>query len=761
MRSSATFVACILAALLSPSRAESQDFEIVPATTVGDARSPADLNGAIQTHFVATPVGSTSVQYCLGVCFDTPGGTSCDGSGTIESITQPQMPFHSQTVRKIGVGESCLEGTAVSFPVVLSSGESLSTNVQFSPTTTDSAVGGLSYNALGGGGLEYLLTGGSLRVVDASFSHPRFPDEVPVSIANGGASFAGNPVAISVTVENTSQLDPPPYTIEFAVNGEHLPGVFVDPNDPTPGDPFLQWKFIWYTHFGFAWNSGLPASAHDVEVLVRSFNGITFDSDTSSIGIHPRPVILVHGFFSDADTWSDLLDLFTSTHPQWQAFAVDSLDTDPWDSASYGTNAASLGQYIDAVRTSTNAWVVDVVAHSMGGLITRQYVHSIMKNNPFDSWPTVGRLLMLGTPNRGSYCARAEVRSSALLSQKNLDRFNTRVTKRKGTYFVAFAGDIGYLSCLFEEPIVQPADGWVEVSSAIHGMSETRQGAVEHTEMTSGGVLVEDFILDYLTERPVAPEDPWERSVVELGSPVQGGSDPPLTAVESQLAIESGQTLELEAFIPQVESASFGLIGEVEKLQISLLEPSGESAGSVVVVDSAVGVAFHVQDPIPGIWSAEVTNVSQDEVQVGWLAYVHGSSRDLTVESTALSPAFYLLEATLSEAANPVIGAEVTGNLSAAGRPDSTVALADSGTGGDALPDDGVYSVILGPLSASDLATPYSIVVRAQDGNGVLYKGHIIVVTDHLFSDGFETGDTEAWTTTVGSNYHGGGLGLR
>ena len=47
---------------------------------------------------------------------------------------------------------------------------------------------------------------------------------------------------------------------------------------------------------------------------------------------------------------------------------------------------------------------MDLVVHSMGGLISRQYLHSIAPSDP-DKRPVVDHLVMLGTPNMGSQCA--------------------------------------------------------------------------------------------------------------------------------------------------------------------------------------------------------------------------------------------------------------------------------------------------------------------------------------------------------------------
>ncbi len=46
-----------------------------------------------------------------------------------------------------------------------------------------------------------------------------------------------------------------------------------------------------------------------------------------------------------------------------------------------------------------------IVAHSMGGLISRHYIHQFMPPNYQDGRPQIAHLVMLGTPNMGSPCA--------------------------------------------------------------------------------------------------------------------------------------------------------------------------------------------------------------------------------------------------------------------------------------------------------------------------------------------------------------------
>ncbi|WP_433659137.1 esterase/lipase family protein [Nocardia sp. CA-128927] len=96
---------------------------------------------------------------------------------------------------------------------------------------------------------------------------------------------------------------------------------------------------------------------------------------------HPRPVVLVHGTWGNQNDWNVLA-------PQLKAegYCVFSLNYGR-DTASvlgalsgmYGvgdihTSAAELAAFVDRVRAATHSTKVDLVGHSQGALMSRQYL---------------------------------------------------------------------------------------------------------------------------------------------------------------------------------------------------------------------------------------------------------------------------------------------------------------------------------------------------------------------------------------------------
>ncbi|MEL7005032.1 MAG: alpha/beta fold hydrolase, partial [Bacteroidota bacterium] len=191
-------------------------------------------------------------------------------------------------------------------------------------------------------------------------------------------------------------------------------------------------EFSWDTT-GFAWETGnQPASDRDIQIIVRDANSPEntkpLATSQESVEIIPQPVVLAHGLWSNAEAWDSYIasdGFLAEVHPQWQGFAVDTMNTgssifdlvNPFANTpnSINENSEELNKFIDQVRLNTNAENVDIVAHSMGGLISRKYIQDLMPLVDNDE-PVVDELIMLGTPNNGS--PLADVLFSGILLSK-------------------------------------------------------------------------------------------------------------------------------------------------------------------------------------------------------------------------------------------------------------------------------------------------------------------------------------------------------
>lgn len=113
-----------------------------------------------------------------------------------------------------------------------------------------------------------------------------------------------------------------------------------------------------------------------------------------------RPVILVHGFWSNPEMWNTMKSYLESEG----FYVVNSSYAEPYSyiaGFSLSTNgdikgySKELSDEIETIRKETGAKKVDLVCHSMGGLVSRWYSTHGYKND-------VAKLIMIGTPNHGS-----------------------------------------------------------------------------------------------------------------------------------------------------------------------------------------------------------------------------------------------------------------------------------------------------------------------------------------------------------------------
>jgi len=158
---------------------------------------------------------------------------------------------------------------------------------------------------------------------------------------------------------------------------------------------------------------------------------------------------------------------------------------------------ADLGAFLNTIKYDSGAQVpqIDLVAHSMGGLIARAYLAGIQPNQTFlPPAPTlVRKLVLIATPNFGSFVAGNYVNSIGVGSQSaelvpgsaflwNLATWNQRGDDLRGVSAIAVVGNAGsYVSNLSSSYVNNNAsDGLVSLTSASMGfvylsqLSDTR-----------------------------------------------------------------------------------------------------------------------------------------------------------------------------------------------------------------------------------------------------------------------------------------------
>jgi pimeloyl-ACP methyl ester carboxylesterase len=139
----------------------------------------------------------------------------------------------------------------------------------------------------------------------------------------------------------------------------------------------------------WSWSGAARSAAGELVALahmVSSFPLRTFAADTLTlVDAHPVPVVLVHGILGDRTNFAALRrHLANEGIRRFSCFAYrPRLD--------YQRIARDLGAHVDRVLRETGATQVDVVGHSLGGLVARYFMQT-------GGAGCVRRLVTLGTP---------------------------------------------------------------------------------------------------------------------------------------------------------------------------------------------------------------------------------------------------------------------------------------------------------------------------------------------------------------------------
>ncbi|MEV0245551.1 alpha/beta fold hydrolase [Nocardia sp. NPDC050712] len=121
---------------------------------------------------------------------------------------------------------------------------------------------------------------------------------------------------------------------------------------------------------------------------------------------HPEPVVLVHGTWGNQSVWAGLAPqlkaagacVFSLNYGQ-KRFSLRGSEPGVYGTADIRSSAKELAEFVDRVRTATGAARVDIVAHSQGGPLARQYLRFEGGTQPA---PRVRRLVTIAATNHGT-----------------------------------------------------------------------------------------------------------------------------------------------------------------------------------------------------------------------------------------------------------------------------------------------------------------------------------------------------------------------
>ena len=139
----------------------------------------------------------------------------------------------------------------------------------------------------------------------------------------------------------------------------------------------------------------------EVRILLKDYSAdadMYFAYGWIVIRVHRPPVLMVHGLWSDASPFQDMVNDFESN--KYYPYMVARVDYNGTAGHDFATNSGFVPAGLDAVHQGCResglaAGKTNLVSHSMGGMLCRQYLQTNFRNDVY-------RLITLNTPHVGS-----------------------------------------------------------------------------------------------------------------------------------------------------------------------------------------------------------------------------------------------------------------------------------------------------------------------------------------------------------------------
>lgn len=422
----------------------------------------------------------------------------------------------------------------------------------------------------------------------------------------------GDSIRLQITL---SQVVETQETIQFTIGDASLPvGSCVIPssNDSCTTDLFAT--------LGWYWDSN--GQAQNIRTVRANNERGQASGESSPVTVRPRPVVLVHGFISNWQAWKSYLEPggFLASIGL-TGFAVGDGQVDgvmntgvitnpPGRTNSIAQNAETLGDYISNVKTQTGAEMVDLVVHSMGGMISRYYIDRVMQERD------VSQLIMLGSPMGGSDCsvlpaalgfflpASIEIRESYMRGV-----FNQQITRRKGIEFYDLAGTA--IDETFKSPCTDvPNDTVVSFDSINAIVLESSQLEAIHSDLTLSDIAFNDFVRPLLQKpagsfvsapdpAPIGPADsPLDFTRVYTGRVNPGESTDITINVEPNIAVAGFALYDATRSVTTIVRGASGNVIELDPLTNGFIRIDDPS--------SLLYLGYGFQNPRPGPWNVTV-----------------------------------------------------------------------------------------------------------------------------------------------------------
>jgi uncharacterized alpha/beta hydrolase family protein len=192
----------------------------------------------------------------------------------------------------------------------------------------------------------------------------------------------------------------------------------------------------------------------------------------SSTTQKPIPVLLIHGYASDASVWTKWEDSLKKDGIQFYPITFYKSDDKCGSAADHAKELNMQIQQIlrNMTTTGSSPKKINIVGHSKGGLDARVF----LANSTFTNNKAVANLIMIGTPNAGSPIAQSSNICEPAVEDLKPGAADTKAGMTPNTKYYTIAGDwnpslllncpqllggVGYYQ------LTKPNDGLVPVSS--------------------------------------------------------------------------------------------------------------------------------------------------------------------------------------------------------------------------------------------------------------------------------------------------------
>ena len=211
-----------------------------------------------------------------------------------------------------------------------------------------------------------------LIITDVKFYQPNYPWPNSWEEIDGNRNeyaIDGNQVKIVASILNVSDGEKTA-SVNFKElkENENLPDsgqtVTLKPKEEK------EVELVWDTN-GYAWKKNAPynyaINTREIEVSIPD------DKTSEQIFVYPKPVVIVPGMWSKREKTNQLEGYFKNQNVPWTVTTAR-----VYVGKKSAENVPILDKTVRDLQKQINAWHVDLVAHSTGGLTARAYINSEM-----------------------------------------------------------------------------------------------------------------------------------------------------------------------------------------------------------------------------------------------------------------------------------------------------------------------------------------------------------------------------------------------